>query len=73
MTITLLPAVDVADGQVARPEGASTHGVPLEAALADLRALATLEPVGLEGVIAGKALFAGAFTVQQALATLASA
>jgi phosphoribosyl isomerase A len=39
--------------------------------LADLRALATLEPVGVEGVIVGKALYAGAFTVEQALATLA--
>ncbi|QOC91103.1 bifunctional 1-(5-phosphoribosyl)-5-((5-phosphoribosylamino)methylideneamino)imidazole-4-carboxamide isomerase/phosphoribosylanthranilate isomerase PriA [Micromonospora craniellae] len=39
--------------------------------LDDLRALATLEPIGVEGVIAGKALYAGAFTVAQALATLA--
>jgi phosphoribosylanthranilate isomerase len=39
--------------------------------LDDLRALATLEPVGVEGVIAGKALYAGAFTVAQALAVLA--
>jgi phosphoribosylanthranilate isomerase len=38
--------------------------------LDDLRALATLEPVGVEGVIAGKALYAGAFTVAEALATL---
>jgi phosphoribosylanthranilate isomerase len=41
--------------------------------LDDLRALATLEPVGVEGVIAGKALYAGAFTVPEALAALASA
>ncbi|BCJ61195.1 bifunctional 1-(5-phosphoribosyl)-5-((5-phosphoribosylamino)methylideneamino)imidazole-4-carboxamide isomerase/phosphoribosylanthranilate isomerase PriA [Micromonospora endophytica] len=41
--------------------------------LDDLRALATLEPVGVEGVIAGKALYAGAFTVAQALHTLAEA
>ena len=40
--------------------------------LDDLRALATLEPVGVEGVIAGKALYAGAFTVRQALEALAS-
>jgi phosphoribosylanthranilate isomerase len=40
--------------------------------LDDLRALATLEPVGVEGVIAGKALYAGAFTVAEALAVLAS-
>ncbi|MEU4481415.1 bifunctional 1-(5-phosphoribosyl)-5-((5-phosphoribosylamino)methylideneamino)imidazole-4-carboxamide isomerase/phosphoribosylanthranilate isomerase PriA [Micromonospora sp. NPDC023966] len=38
--------------------------------LDDLRALATLESVGVEGVIAGKALYAGAFTVAEALATL---
>ncbi|MET7805439.1 bifunctional 1-(5-phosphoribosyl)-5-((5-phosphoribosylamino)methylideneamino)imidazole-4-carboxamide isomerase/phosphoribosylanthranilate isomerase PriA [Micromonospora chersina] len=38
--------------------------------LDDLRALATLEPVGVEGVIAGKALYAGAFTVAEAMATL---
>ncbi|SCF04048.1 1-(5-phosphoribosyl)-5-[(5-phosphoribosylamino)methylideneamino] imidazole-4-carboxamide isomerase [Micromonospora purpureochromogenes] len=41
--------------------------------LDDLRALATLEPIGVEGVIAGKALYAGAFTVAQALETLATA
>src|SRR5829696_1632970 len=34
--------------------------------LDDLRALATLEPLGVEGVITGKALYAGAFTVAQA-------
>ncbi len=39
--------------------------------LDDLRALATLEPLGVEGVIAGKALYTGAFTVAQALAVLA--
>jgi phosphoribosylformimino-5-aminoimidazole carboxamide ribonucleotide (ProFAR) isomerase len=38
--------------------------------LDDLRALATLEPVGVEGVITGKALYAGAFTVAEALAAL---
>lgn len=41
--------------------------------LDDLRALATLEPIGVEGVIAGKALYAGAFTVAEALATLRAA
>jgi len=40
--------------------------------LDDLRALKELESVGVEGVIAGKALYAGAFTVAQALAVLAS-
>ncbi|MFI7278735.1 bifunctional 1-(5-phosphoribosyl)-5-((5-phosphoribosylamino)methylideneamino)imidazole-4-carboxamide isomerase/phosphoribosylanthranilate isomerase PriA [Micromonospora chersina] len=38
--------------------------------LDDLRALATLEPLGVEGVIAGKALYAGAFTVAEAITTL---
>ncbi|MFG1950876.1 bifunctional 1-(5-phosphoribosyl)-5-((5-phosphoribosylamino)methylideneamino)imidazole-4-carboxamide isomerase/phosphoribosylanthranilate isomerase PriA [Micromonospora sp. NPDC048830] len=41
--------------------------------LDDLRALAALEPVGVEGVIAGKALYAGAFTVAEALAALREA
>ena len=41
--------------------------------LDDLRALAGLEPVGVEGVIAGKALYAGAFTVAEALRALADA
>ncbi|HEY0531343.1 MAG TPA: bifunctional 1-(5-phosphoribosyl)-5-((5-phosphoribosylamino)methylideneamino)imidazole-4-carboxamide isomerase/phosphoribosylanthranilate isomerase PriA [Actinoplanes sp.] len=41
--------------------------------LDDLRTLATLEPIGVDGVIAGKALYAGAFTVREALEALASA
>jgi phosphoribosyl isomerase A len=40
--------------------------------LDDLRALKSLEPHGVEGVITGKALYAGAFTVAEALAVLAS-
>src|SRR3954452_11913899 len=39
--------------------------------LDDLRALATLEPIGVEGVIAGKSLYAGAFSVRAALDVLA--
>ena len=35
--------------------------------LDDLRALATLAPLGVEGAIVGKALYAGAFTLEQAL------
>jgi 1-(5-phosphoribosyl)-5-[(5-phosphoribosylamino)methylideneamino] imidazole-4-carboxamide isomerase/N-(5'phosphoribosyl)anthranilate isomerase len=35
--------------------------------LDDLRALAGLTPIGVEGAIVGKALYAGAFTLQQAL------
>ena len=41
--------------------------------LDDLRALTTLESAGVEGVIAGKSLYAGAFTVREALDVLASA
>ncbi len=41
--------------------------------LDDLRQLAALGPAGLEGVIVGKALYAGAFTVEEALATLSEA
>lgn len=39
--------------------------------LDDLRALATLVPDGVEGAIVGKALYAGAFTLAQALAAVA--
>jgi 1-(5-phosphoribosyl)-5-[(5-phosphoribosylamino)methylideneamino] imidazole-4-carboxamide isomerase/N-(5'phosphoribosyl)anthranilate isomerase len=35
--------------------------------LDDLRALASLVPLGVEGAIVGKALYAGAFTLEQAL------
>ena len=38
--------------------------------LDDLVALKELEPLGVEGAIAGKALYAGAFTVEEALAVL---
>jgi 1-(5-phosphoribosyl)-5-[(5-phosphoribosylamino)methylideneamino] imidazole-4-carboxamide isomerase/N-(5'phosphoribosyl)anthranilate isomerase len=41
--------------------------------LDDLRALTGLEAAGVEGVIAGKSLYAGAFTVRQALDVLAGA
>jgi 1-(5-phosphoribosyl)-5-[(5-phosphoribosylamino)methylideneamino] imidazole-4-carboxamide isomerase/N-(5'phosphoribosyl)anthranilate isomerase len=40
--------------------------------LDDLRALASLVPIGVEGAIVGKALYAGAFTLQEALAEVAS-
>jgi phosphoribosyl isomerase A len=36
--------------------------------LADLHAIAALTPLGVEGAIIGKALYAGAFTLEQALA-----
>jgi phosphoribosylanthranilate isomerase len=41
--------------------------------LADLRAIAGLVPLGVEGAIVGKALYAGAFTLPEALATVAEA
>jgi 1-(5-phosphoribosyl)-5-[(5-phosphoribosylamino)methylideneamino] imidazole-4-carboxamide isomerase/N-(5'phosphoribosyl)anthranilate isomerase len=41
------------------------------ASLADLRAIAALAPLGVEGAIVGKALYAGAFTLEQALAAVA--
>ncbi len=40
--------------------------------LADLRALAALVPDGVEGAIVGKALYAGEFTLPEALAAVAS-
>jgi 1-(5-phosphoribosyl)-5-[(5-phosphoribosylamino)methylideneamino] imidazole-4-carboxamide isomerase/N-(5'phosphoribosyl)anthranilate isomerase len=40
--------------------------------LDDLRALATLTSLGVEGAIVGKALYAGAFTLPEALAAVAT-
>jgi phosphoribosylformimino-5-aminoimidazole carboxamide ribotide isomerase/phosphoribosylanthranilate isomerase len=41
--------------------------------LADLQALSTLVPIGVEGAIVGKALYAGAFTLEEALELTRSA
>jgi phosphoribosyl isomerase A len=41
------------------------------ASLADLHAIASLVPLGVEGAIVGKALYAGAFTLPEALAAVA--
>ncbi len=41
------------------------------ASLTDLRAIAGLVPLGVEGAIVGKALYAGAFTLPEALAAVA--
>jgi phosphoribosylformimino-5-aminoimidazole carboxamide ribotide isomerase/phosphoribosylanthranilate isomerase len=41
--------------------------------LDDLAALATLVPLGVEGAIVGKALYAGAFTLEEALALTGAA
>ena len=54
-------------GRTDRPVVAS-GGV---SSLADLRALAGLVPYGVEGAIVGKALYAGAFTLEEALAAVA--
>jgi 1-(5-phosphoribosyl)-5-[(5-phosphoribosylamino)methylideneamino] imidazole-4-carboxamide isomerase/N-(5'phosphoribosyl)anthranilate isomerase len=40
--------------------------------LADLRAIAELVPLGVEGAIVGTALYEGAFTLEEALAEVAS-
>jgi phosphoribosyl isomerase A len=40
--------------------------------LADLQAIAGLVPLGVEGAIVGKALYAGAFTLEEALKAVAS-
>ena len=40
--------------------------------LDDLRAIAALAPLGVEGAIVGKALYAGAFTLEQALEAVKS-
>ena len=40
--------------------------------LADLRAIAGLVPLGVEAAIVGKALYAGAFTLEQALETVSA-
>jgi 1-(5-phosphoribosyl)-5-[(5-phosphoribosylamino)methylideneamino] imidazole-4-carboxamide isomerase/N-(5'phosphoribosyl)anthranilate isomerase len=40
--------------------------------LADLRAIAALAPLGVEGAIVGKALYTGAFTLQEALQAVAA-
>ncbi|HUK71545.1 MAG TPA: bifunctional 1-(5-phosphoribosyl)-5-((5-phosphoribosylamino)methylideneamino)imidazole-4-carboxamide isomerase/phosphoribosylanthranilate isomerase PriA [Streptosporangiaceae bacterium] len=63
--LDLLRAVSAA---TARPVIAS-GGV---ASLDDLRALASLAPLGVEGAIVGKALYAGAFTLTQALEAVAA-
>lgn len=41
--------------------------------LADLRSLASLVPLGVEGAIVGKALYAGAFTLEEALVEVSAA
>jgi 1-(5-phosphoribosyl)-5-[(5-phosphoribosylamino)methylideneamino] imidazole-4-carboxamide isomerase/N-(5'phosphoribosyl)anthranilate isomerase len=63
------PAIDSLEQVLAATERPviASGGV---SSLDDLRALAPLAARGLEGVIVGKALYAGRFTVAEALATL---
>jgi phosphoribosyl isomerase A len=65
------PNLDLLRGVCARTDApvVASGGV---SSLADLRALAALTDVGLEGAIVGKALYAGAFTLEAALATVAA-
>ena len=55
-------------GRTSRPVIAS-GGV---SSLADLAAIATLVDSGVEGAIVGKALYAGAFTLEEALQAVAA-
>jgi 1-(5-phosphoribosyl)-5-[(5-phosphoribosylamino)methylideneamino] imidazole-4-carboxamide isomerase/N-(5'phosphoribosyl)anthranilate isomerase len=70
------------DGTLTGPNLALLHAVcaatdrPVVASggvssLADLRALTGLAPLGVEGAVIGKALYAGAFTLPEALAAVA--
>jgi 1-(5-phosphoribosyl)-5-[(5-phosphoribosylamino)methylideneamino] imidazole-4-carboxamide isomerase/N-(5'phosphoribosyl)anthranilate isomerase len=65
-----------ATGQLRQVLAATTRPVIASggvSSLDDLRTLAALEPAGLEGVIVGKALYAGRLTATEALAVLAEA
>ena len=60
------PNLDLLRGVCARTDRPviASGGV---SSLADLQAIAGLRPLGVEGAIIGKALYAGAFTLQEAL------
>jgi 1-(5-phosphoribosyl)-5-[(5-phosphoribosylamino)methylideneamino] imidazole-4-carboxamide isomerase/N-(5'phosphoribosyl)anthranilate isomerase len=66
------PSIDLLRDVCARTDAKviASGGV---SSLDDLRALAELESIGVEGVIAGKALYAGAFSVREALDVLKEA
>jgi phosphoribosylanthranilate isomerase len=66
------PSIDLLRDVCARTDAKviASGGV---SSLDDLRALTELESIGVEGVIAGKALYAGAFTVREALDVLKEA
>jgi phosphoribosylanthranilate isomerase len=66
------PAIDALEAVLAATGRAvvASGGV---AELGDLGRLAALEPLGLEGVIVGKALYAGRFSVAEAIELLAGA
>ena len=63
--LELLPAVDISEGYAVRPVGGTLSGGV--ASLADLEKLRAMVPSGLEGVVLGKALYAGNFSFEQAL------
>jgi len=65
------PNLDLLRSVCARTDAAvvASGGV---SSLQDLRALAALTDVGVEGAIVGKALYAGAFTLEAALAAVAA-
>ena len=56
VAVRVIPCLDVDAGRVVK-------GVNFR----DLRAIAGLVPAGVEGAIVGKALYAGAFTLEEAL------
>lgn len=60
------PNLDLLRGVCARTDRPviASGGV---SSVADLQAIAGLRPLGVEGAIIGKALYAGAFTLQEAL------
>jgi len=62
-----LPAMEEMARGVAIPVIASGGVSPLD----DIRALKTLEPLGIEGVITGKALYTGALDLREAISTAA--
>jgi phosphoribosyl isomerase A len=65
------PSLDLLRGVCARTSRpvVASGGV---SSLADLQAIAGLVPLGVEGAIVGKALYAGAFTLEEALKTVSS-
>ena len=82
VAVRVIPCLDVDGGRVVKGvnfRDLRDAGDPVElAALYDaegadeLTFLASLVPIGVEGAIVGKALYAGAFTLAEALAEVSS-